>query len=222
MILSGGDATLFECDTNNPADTHNQEALLCFSHVLFCVPIRAFHNALIQWLPYIRDESLVADTCSVKVHPCQWMTQQERPDLRFIGTHPLFGPQTAPNSCLGEKIAICQVGETDHSEEAVEFFHQFMGLETVVCTAEDHDRQMATQAINHFIGRASAKSGLERVRLSTKTHEHFMKIQDIVCGNSEELFHDMNRFNPFAAAQREAFLEAAHSIHRELAPENPD
>lgn len=186
----------------------------CAALVVFCVPIRDFESTFAAYVPHFKTGATVMDTCSVKSHPGNIMNRCARQDINLVGVHPLFGPQSAPLSCAGQRTAICPV-RGDHSG-AIELWEKTLGTTPIVCTCEAHDRQMSTQLLNHFIGRSGQAAGLKRVELSTKTHELFMDIQDIVCGNSAELFYDMNRFNPCAREARDSFLAAAKGIHEYL------
>ena len=187
---------------------------------ILCVPIREIESCLKNVIPNLRENSVLMDTCSVKEYPLELMEKTckdlDRTDLKIVGSHPLFGPQSAPTSCSGQRVSLCPT----EGNQIPPFIRDWWGTEmkTVVIqtSAQEHDRQMATQVLNHFIGRATAATEVERVPLSTRTHDLFMDIQDIVCGNSEELFEDMNRFNPQAKKIRERFLQEANAIHKTL------
>lgn len=189
--------------------------------VIFCVPIRAFQDCFASYAPFFKPGTTVMDTCSVKSHPCKVMhnTPGIRMGVNLVGCHPLFGPQSAPISCAGQKTAICPL-QGDFGP-AVELWEKTLKTTPVLCTPKQHDKQMGTQLLNHFIGRSGQAANIRRVELSTKTHELFMDIQDIVCGNSRELFEDLNVFNPYAKAAREHFLKEAQLLHKKLSHLQP-
>lgn len=195
--------------------THLNPEITDCTAAIFCVPIRHFAQAWENYLPHWKPGAVLLDTCSVKTYPCEIMQKCLRDDLIITGTHPLFGPQSAPVSCAGQRTAIVAVrGEPTFART---LFEPILGTTPILCTSAAHDKAMSTQLLNHFIGRAAAQAGIGRVELSTKTHELFMDIVDIVCGNSPELFEDMNRFNPFAEETRREFLAAAENLHSSLA-----
>lgn len=187
---------------------------------ILCVPIRNLKDCLKEVIPHLQEGSLLMDTASVKSLPCQWMEEARkatgREDLQTCGTHPLFGPQSAPVNCSGNQTALCPETNKPMPAAAKWVWQTLLQTATTECTPEEHDKQMATQVINHFLGRTTHAINLQRVGLSTKTHHLFMDIQEIVTGNSLELFEDMNRFNPEAAKIRKQFLEKAQEIHEKL------
>lgn len=192
--------------------------------LIFCVPIRDFEQAIANYRDIIPDYCVVMDTCSVKSIPCQILgrLQKQRPNIHIIGSHPLFGPQSAPISCRGQRVALVDISGGQTSIFVSNFWQTLLGTTVIQTTAEEHDRQMGTQLLNHFIGRAATSAGITRVPLSTKTHELFMDIVDIISGNSIDLFEDMNTFNPYSTEIREKFLESAMSLHNRLTlKENP-
>jgi prephenate dehydrogenase len=200
-------------------NTHSIEEVTRRSVAVFCVPIRNFEAAWNHYLPYWQTGTALMDTCSVKSHPCDVMEQNDRTDLFMTGTHPLFGPQSAPNSCAGQRTAIIPV--RGYPLQTRTLWETVLMTTPIVCGATYHDKAMSTQMLNHFIGRAAAQAGITRIELSTKTHELFMDIVDIVCANSPELFEDMNRFNPFAQETRQKFLEAANQLAESLNKQIP-
>jgi len=159
---------------------------------------------------HLRPDALVIDVCSLKMLPCQWMLELLPQTVGIVGTHPLFGPQSAPDAIAGQRIAVCPV-RGDHAKVA-RFLAQ-LGLEVIECSPEEHDRQMAvSQALTHFIGRAMLAGDFEPVQLSTLTYDRLCDIARIIGGNSNELFEDMQQLNPFAAAARRKFLEVASKL----------
>ena len=132
----------------------------------------------------------------------------------IIGTHPLFGPQSAPDSILGQRVAVCPV-KGDHDK--IVGFLSGLGLKVIQCTPEEHDRQMAvSQALCHFIGRAVVEAGISKVDLSTKTFDDLMNIVRVISGNSMELFQDMQQLNPFANEIRQKFIDACEKVDEDL------
>jgi len=131
-----------------------------------------------------------------------------------VGTHPLFGPQSAPNSIVGQRVAVCPV--RGNPNKLVTFLSG-LGLKVIQCTPEEHDRQMAvSQALCHFIGRAVVEAGISKVDLSTKTFDDLMNIVRVIGGNSIELFQDMQQLNPFAAEIRQKFMDACKKVGEDL------
>ncbi len=180
--------------------------------VFICVPISKFEEVIDCIAPYVGSTKLV-DTLSVKCHPRD-IAEKYGLLENVVLTHPMFGPQSAPNGCRGQRLVCCSV----NMNMAVQFvLFDLLGLYRINATPEEHDEQVAnSQVINHFVGRAARKVGMDQTKFPTLTHEKFMEIVQVVSGNSQELFEDMNKFNPYAAKARTRFINSLLMIDREL------
>lgn len=190
--------------------------------VVYAVPIRALERVVQETQERLAPNAIVLDVCSVKMVPCA-ILERCLPGRAVIGTHPLFGRESAPVTCAGQRAAVClpeglrgtPLGERA-SARADQLFTT-LGLTIVHCTAAEHDMQIArSQFLTHFLGRGAQRCGIGRVALSTKSHDDLMDIIDIVCHDSVELFEDMAAFNPMAERVRSDFLAALTAIDQEL------
>ncbi len=187
--------------------------------VVFAVPIRYFENALNTFSPHVAEGATVMDVCSVKVWPAFLLSKAFDGRLvSAVATHPLFGPQSAPKSAAGQRVAYSPIRTVEG-----EGFHKILPLfeklqlDVILCDPHDHDLQMArSQVLNHFLGRAAELFGMSQVVMSTKTHTLFMDIVKIISGNSYDLFEDMNVFNPYAHLARTEFMDALHEVDKKL------
>lgn len=180
--------------------------------VIFAVPIRNLERALLDYRDALGADTIVADVCSVKMIPCDWLARA-LPGRPIVGTHPLFGPDSAPVSCAGQRVAICALPGGERAVACVEEIYRRLGLNIVRCTPEEHDAQVArSQFLTHFIGRGALRAGIERLALSTRTHEALMDIVDVVGHDTMELFEDMAAFNPKVPEVRAAFVAALQSL----------
>ncbi len=190
--------------------------------VIYAVPIRDLDAALRDTGPLLAPPTIAMDVCSVKLIPCALLARH-LPHVAAVGTHPVFGPHSAPVSCASQRLALCPfAGRPGVADAAAAIFVRELlsrlGVSIIECTPEEHDHQMArSQFITHFIGRGAARCGIERVTLSTKTHDALMDIVDIVTQDSWILFEDMAAFNPMVRAARAEFLAALEVIDAELA-----
>jgi prephenate dehydrogenase len=183
--------------------------------VIFCVPIRALRTALVLARDHFRPGTLVADTCSVKILPCRWMEELLPDSVQILGTHPLFGPDSAQEGLKGHKIAITRprLSRPDRVRE----FLQGLGLTVYEVTPEEHDRSMAdTQSLVHWLGRALARIEAKPRDLDTMGYRRLLEILHHVNRDSWELYVDLQVYNPFAALARENLLTALRSLDQEL------
>jgi prephenate dehydrogenase len=184
--------------------------------VMYAVPIRSLEGALIETRDALGPDTVVMDVCSVKIIPCDLLLRY-LPGRPAVGTHPLFGPDSAPVSCAGQRAAMCALPGGERAAACVEELYGRLGLNIVRCTPVEHDTQVArTQFLTHFIGRGAVRAGIERLALSTRTHEALMDIVDVVGHDSMELFEDMAAFNPMVAEVRAKYLAALHTIDEQL------
>ena len=63
--------------------------------VVLATPVNGFGAAIAAMRPYLRPGTLVLDVGSVKIAPCAIMNRDLPDGVDIVGTHPLFGPQSA-------------------------------------------------------------------------------------------------------------------------------
>jgi prephenate dehydrogenase len=205
--------------TDDPAAWQRDIATACAAPlVIYAVPIRALESALRDTRSLLNPDAVVIDVASVKVMPCQWL-ERHLPGVRKAGTHPLFGPQSAPVSCAGHRVALCALPTNPgqpldgDAADVVRAMLRRLGVNIIEVSPADHDRQVArSQFLTHFIGRGAIAAGVGRLALSTKTHDALMDIVDVVGLDTNALFEDMAVFNPEAGVARAEFMDALRAI----------
>ncbi|MFN8007271.1 MAG: prephenate dehydrogenase/arogenate dehydrogenase family protein [Terriglobia bacterium] len=183
--------------------------------VIFCVPISQIESVCKEVKPFLYPGQLLMDTCSVKVLPLRTMRRLLPRFVEIVGTHPLFGPDSAQQGIRGFRIALCPVRCLRLKK--IKSFLEGKGLEVIVTTPENHDRKMAmTQALYHFLARGVANLKIKVSALSTpgpaRLFEDFRDVQS----DSLELFADLQTRNPHAGAMRKSLLRSLSQIDREL------
>lgn len=181
--------------------------------VIFAVPNRNLEAAIAQWKPNINAQAIVMDVGSVKTLPCQILQAAfQQPTL---GTHPLYGPDSAGESWQGHKVVMCRLTVTDEQFNLVQELFTSRGVEVIETTPEQHDHMMAqTQALVHFIGRALA--GIEPQHISTPDYGNLLKMMEKVTNDTWELFLDMQTLNPMAADIRSGFMNKLLQVERQV------
>ncbi len=185
--------------------------------LVLSVPISRMQAVLAEIAPLTGPKTLVADVCSVKMAPVKWMREILPPRVGIMGTHPMFGPDSAARSLLDRKIVVCPVRISPAALEKLTRHLRGLGLNVVETTPEDHDRQIAhSLSLTHFIGRSLASSGAEERIVDTEGYKRLIHILDVTTHDSWQLFEDMNRYNPFAAEARKGFIAAMTEIEERL------
>jgi prephenate dehydrogenase len=185
--------------------------------LIVAVPISTLRQTLIDIGPFLTHGTTVVDVCSVKIYPVQWMEALLPQDVFILGTHPMFGPDSAADSLLKRKIVLCPVRMKRPLLEKIERYLSSKGLEVIQTTPEDHDRQIAVSlSLTHFIGRSLAEFGAEKLPIDTEGYNRLLHTLEVVTHDTWQLFEDIHRYNPFAAECRTRLGRAMNSIDERL------
>jgi prephenate dehydrogenase len=194
-----------------------KEAAAC-EIVMLAVPVQKLRDVLKEIAPLVKSGTLVVDVASVKVKPVAAMEELLPPHVALVGTHPLFGPQSGKNGITGLKIAICDI-RGGHGPSLARFCAEKLGLEPFLVTAEEHDRELAyVHGLTHMLGRVIVSLNLPPFRMTTKTYDLFDQAVDYIRYDSDELFHAIERENPFAEEAKRSFFAAARKLEEKLSP----
>jgi prephenate dehydrogenase len=186
--------------------------------VVLAVPLQNLEQLLKQVSACFPRNGLVVDVCSVKQAPIRLMLQHLPPSVEIVGTHPLFGPQSAKAGLAGHRIVICpeRVNEQRAAKIHSLLSHGF-GLQTLERDAETHDREMATvQALTHFIARGLAECGIHQSELATVSFSKLCEAAELLGSDSWELFKTIELGNSFAAEVRARFMEELKELEMKL------
>ncbi len=206
-------------DKPTPAGTTKTDiAGLCGCDTVFlCTAISSIEAVAKKMAPYLTEKTLVVDTCSVKTYPLSVLREELPPEVPIMGTHPMFGPDSAGAGIHGLPLVLtpARVSETRASEWADRFVS--MGLRVVTMSAEDHDREAAvTQGVTHLVGRVLDEFGLVSSSISTKGYSALAEIVEQTCNDPRSLFLDLQRFNPFTQEMRRRLATAFSKVLYEV------
>ena len=184
--------------------------------VFLCVTIRAVPEVLQVLRPYLDRETIVADTCSVKVLPRSWLLEYLPEHTPILATHPMFGPDSGRNGVAGLPLVYCPVRSDERT--ALEWKDRFssLGLSVIEMSPEEHDREAAyTQGVTHFIGRVLDGLSLKRSPIATVGYKKLLEIVEQTCNDPVQLFIDLQKYNPFTGEMRKQ-LDASYKRVMEL------
>ena len=186
--------------------------------IILCVPISAMQATLKQIAPLLRPDAIVADVCSVKVYPVQWMKTSLPASVDILATHPMFGPDSAAVSVAGHKIVLCPERIAPERYLKIKLWLQKKGVVLIETTPDEHDRKIAVSlALTHFIGRSLAEFEATPLDIDTEGYKRLLHILGVVKNDSWQLFEDMHRYNPYAREKRQVFVKAMAAIEAHLA-----
>ncbi|MDP3970386.1 MAG: prephenate dehydrogenase [bacterium] len=185
--------------------------------VIYAVPNSLLQDVINETKEFIQSDAIVMDVGSVKIKPCAVL--QEAFGENILGTHPLFGPDSASDSWEGHKMVFCKLNIPDDQYNKVKELFISRGVKAIECSPEEHDKMMAkTQALVHYIGRAL--SGIKEQEISTPDYANLLRMMEKVTHDTWELFYDMQNLNPYAKLEREKFskniAELEEKINQEL------
>jgi prephenate dehydrogenase len=181
------------------------------------VPMSALEDLLKEMAPLLSSNSLVIDVCSVKSLPVEWMKEHLPDSIEILGTHPMFGPDSARNTLFGCKIVLCPVRIKEEKTREIRAYLETHGLKVIEATPEEHDKQIAhSLLLTHFIGRSLMEFEAKSLDIDTKGYRRLMKILETVENDTWQLFEDMNRYNPYAEETRKDFMNSLRTIDQKV------
>jgi prephenate dehydrogenase len=184
--------------------------------VILAVPVGELVSAIKDLRPYLHPGSVVVDVASVKVNAVRAMEAELPVFVDIVGTHPLFGPQSARDGIRGRKIAVCPVRGRSAPRIAA-FLRRMLGLKVLLTTPEEHDREVAVvQGLTHLIAKVLVRMEPLPRRLTTASFDCLMQATEMVRYDAASLFRAIECDNPFAAEIRERFFNLAQEARAEL------
>jgi len=136
--------------------------------------------------------------------------------VEIIGTHPLFGPQSARDGIRGLKIAICPI-RGDSGRRIAAFLRKVLGLDVIMTTPEAHDREAAlVQGLTHLIAKVLVRMEPLPTRLTTTSFDLLSQAVEMVRHDAPEVFWAIERSNPYALEVRRRFFALAAEVDSSL------
>ncbi|MGX1743016.1 prephenate dehydrogenase/arogenate dehydrogenase family protein [Bosea sp. NPDC055353] len=180
--------------------------------VILAVPVPAIPEAIASLSPHLRAGAIVLDVGSVKIGPARAMQAALPDDVEIIGTHPLFGPQSARNGLAGLKIALCPIRSRSTARIAA-FLRHVLKLKVIVTTADAHDREVAmVQGLTHLIAKILVRMEPLPRTMTTASFDLLMQATEMVRYDAPNVFMAIERANPHAKAVRDRFFALAEEM----------
>lgn len=175
--------------------------------VILAVPVPALDCCLHDLAPHLRPGQMIVDVCSIKEEPALLMCRLLPADVEILATHPMFGPGSAGAALVGLQIVLCPI-RGKRWRRIGAFLKLRFGLEVIVATPEDHDRQAAmTQGLTHLLAHALATLG-NHPRIRTRSFALMTEAFAMVSGDTPELFETITKRNRHVMPLRNKLLRA--------------
>ena len=195
---------------------HDVSLVASCDAVFFCVPILQFESAIKEARPYVREDSIIIDVCSVKVYPAKIM-RDNISQANILPTHPMFGPDAARGGLRGLPFVLCS---NDTREEVVSYWRDYLQkkeFNVVEMSCQEHDRVTAhSLCITQLLGRALDSLDLAPSNSDTQSFKRLLEIRDISCRDTMELFKGIQNFNPYAKEMRQRLKESLNRLENLL------
>lgn len=180
--------------------------------VILAVPVPAIADAIAALRPHLRTGTVVLDVGSVKIGPAQALLDGLPAHVGIVGTHPLFGPQSARDGLAGLKIALCPI-RGGATLRIAAFLRHVLKLKVIVTTADAHDREVAmVQGLTHLIAKILVQMEPLPRRMTTASFDLLMQATEMVRYDAPNVFMAIERANPHAKAVRDRFFDLAEEM----------
>jgi prephenate dehydrogenase len=181
--------------------------------VFICVAISAVEQVLAEMAGGVSDGALIMDTCSVKTYPMDMMNTLLPKSVSILGTHPMFGPDSARGGVRGLPMILCPGRIPDAELSTWKSFFSSMGLAVHIMEAAEHDREAAfTQGIAHYIGRVLEDFGVRESKIATMGYGKLLEIVEQTCNDPWQLFLDLQRYNPYTREMRAKLKKSLDAV----------
>ncbi len=150
-----------------------------------------------QVIPYLPKECIISDIASVKTDLKEFY---EASGMRYVSTHPMFGPTFANLHQLSEENAII-ISEGDYMGRI--FFkdlYQRLGLNIYEYTFEEHDKTVAYSLSIPFVSTFVFAAVMKHQDAPGTTFKRHMRIAKGVLGEDDYLLQEI-LFNPYTHDQ---------------------
>lgn len=216
--LFGGDFELKIIGRNNPHDIEKVEV------VFYCVPISEFDSVIKSHKKYWRENHLLIDVLSVKMHPKKVFSKYLRGSkTQAILTHPMFGPDSSRNGFEGLPIIMDRFISDDEKYGFWKEYFAKKGLKVVEMSANRHDRLAAnSQGLTHFIGRLLEKFRFDKTEIDSLGSKKLYEVMDQTCNDTWQLFNDLQNYNPYTKSMRIKLGRNYDFLYNQLLPKRID
>ena len=177
----------------------NAEEIVKSEVVFYCVPISSFESVIKLHKKYFKDNHLLIDVLSVKMHPKKvfekylWGLKTQA-----LLTHPMFGPDSSKNGFSGLPMILDQYRTNNENYYFWKNFFIKKGLKVIEISAQEHDRLAAnSQGVTHFIGRLLEKFKFKKTLIDSLGAKKLQEVMEQTCNDTWQLFSDLQNYNPY-------------------------
>ncbi len=190
--------------------------------VFLAVPISRMESLLKEISPLSRSGQVIIDVASVKTRIRDWMVKELPVEVQILNTHPMFGPDSYKRD-RDLRMVFCPTRIHNELENTWRSVFESWGCRLIDLEVEDHDRLAArSQGITHFVGRVMKGMNIQPTAVDTHGFRQVHHVVEQTCQDTEELFHDLQFYNPFTPQMLTDFSRSVHAVKaRVYRPDSP-
>ncbi len=198
----------------------NFEDIVKADVVFYCVPISSFESVIKSHKKYFKENHLLVDVLSVKMHSKKVFEKHLRGlQTQALLTHPMFGPDSSKN---GFKNLPIIMDKFKTSEDNFNFWKNFFskkGLKVIEMSAQKHDKLAAnSQGLTHFIGRLLERFKFIPTEIDSLGSKKLHEVMEQTCNDTWQLFSDLQNFNPYTRSMRIKLGRTYDQLYNQLLP----
>lgn len=145
--------------------------------IFLAVPISEIEQTITKLAPLVGETQVVVDLCSVKVFPVNLM-KLHMAKTQLVGTHPMFGPDSAQKGLEGLQVAICPVNVTPENLQVLKSFWSGKGANVIETTPENHDRDVVySQAFTYSLAKIILNMNRPKLPLKPGASMRYAKLR---------------------------------------------
>lgn len=187
--------------------------------VVLAVPIRKYKEVLLKVLRFMRDDTIIVDVATVKVHTVE-LLKRHAAGKRWIAIHPMFGPESFKRkrgNVRGFKVVVCaHRGLASGMIEALIRYVERKKFLVVRMSAHTHDRHIANSLFRvHYFGQTARRDRFCRTPIDTVSFGFLMDAFESVW-HDRRLFKDVYKYNPYCEEVRRRIKDAQRCVDAEL------
>jgi len=187
-------------------------------YIFLTLPIHSIPDFLRKNRKKMQAGTVIIDCASVKEIILEWFRSYIPEEVSYVASHPLFGPDSAQSGLKGHAVTLIP-GRVPfvHYRFLVDLFKIKLELTVLNMTAVEHDRMMAYNlSLMHHIGRTFDRMKISRIPLVMSNLQKIKTMSEIVMRDSDELFEDFYKLNPYAGEIRDDFMTQFNIITRNV------
>lgn len=208
----------------NTKVTKNIEEIYSSEVIFYCVPISVFESVIHQHKKYFRDNLLLIDVLSVKMHPAKIFKKYlQGSQTQALLTHPMFGPDSAKFGFEGLPIILEKFLTDNINFNYWKEYFKNKKLHVIEMSARKHDEMAAdSQGLTHFIGRLLNAYHFKKTPIDSLGTKKLLEVVEQTCNDNWQLFTDLQVFNPFTKQMRIRLGNKYDQIYSKLLPSQVD